>query len=882
MAHTSTVSALSGELVASLTGLSTSKDAAAFKRVREGAVRAFRTQQYARTNQFEVHKTLDGVVEKFQILYREDLAEALDLRLKKLQPLSTKWTPEILSLLLELSDRPLEKTTLSDLDRLRPPVPPPQLTWQDILREDPLTEEGVWDDIDYAAHGSSDEDSFYVDEEQEAAKDTPATSIAEDDLVASVQQFSIVPDATHIEKIRRAQKPFKSLSSHSEDFGGELLSIGITELMVVRETLFMLRGLPTTVFDLESETGIVRFKESVALPQSSSASTAVLLKELAGLGSRVNALRVWSREQHSVALLQSFQDAICRRIWAFDRSVSTIERKFMDEKGCAVVSIIEICTDAEILARPLLQLQGLTEDLSTRLYPLQCLELLFDRVCLAQLTEDPATFEELGIIFFTCLQVYLRPIRGWMEDGHIDKDDRVFFVQENQKISDLSSLWHNRFSLRLDSSGELHAPHFLRASFKRIFNTGKTIVFRKSLEIDQDQDTTMLLEPSLDYHSVCKSSSDGDLLPFAETFATAFNEWVDSKHTVASVTVKQQLFKDCGLSRSLDALEFLFLSRNGALFQAFADTLFEKLDNRSRSWDDRFLANDLMEAIYSGVSPVDTENISIRTLPNKARIRSVRRLGTILIDYPLPWPIANIIRKHSMPTYQKVFALLLQVYRAAYLLRRLAFVSLAANHRIRTTHLLRFRMSRFVDTLQDYLTETVIGISTAQMRKELAEADDVDTMASAHQAYVQKLEAQCLLAKNFSPFHKAIIQILDLVVAFSDTHTSLHKSNSSQGENSFTARQKQRRRRSALQAAALHEESDSEPDLDAEDGASEGGDEYDADTEHVGILEGSFPERVRKASKEFDKLNHFIIAGLRQIGRTGSEACWEMLAERLE
>jgi len=62
-------------------------------------------------------------------------------------------TPEVLHLLLELSDEPLNKTRLSDLDALVPPSPPKELTWEDIIAEDPLEGE-IWDDVDFGAESS--------------------------------------------------------------------------------------------------------------------------------------------------------------------------------------------------------------------------------------------------------------------------------------------------------------------------------------------------------------------------------------------------------------------------------------------------------------------------------------------------------------------------------------------------------------------------------------------------------------------------------------------------------------------------------------------------------------------------------------------------------
>lgn len=86
--------------------------------------------------------------EKFRIRDRDDLADALRSRLTELPP--SGFTPEILSLFLLLSDRPLEKASVEDLE---PALAPQALTWADIIAEDPLTGD-IWEDVDFGAESS--------------------------------------------------------------------------------------------------------------------------------------------------------------------------------------------------------------------------------------------------------------------------------------------------------------------------------------------------------------------------------------------------------------------------------------------------------------------------------------------------------------------------------------------------------------------------------------------------------------------------------------------------------------------------------------------------------------------------------------------------------
>src|SRR5436190_20969782 len=104
-------------------------------------MRNLRYHNFARTNQFEVQETLDGLEEKFRVFNQDELADALRERLNKLSAISTKWTPDVLSLLLQLSDRPATNSRIEDLELLKSPDIPPKLTWAEIFADDPLDEE---------------------------------------------------------------------------------------------------------------------------------------------------------------------------------------------------------------------------------------------------------------------------------------------------------------------------------------------------------------------------------------------------------------------------------------------------------------------------------------------------------------------------------------------------------------------------------------------------------------------------------------------------------------------------------------------------------------------------------------------------------------------
>ncbi|OJD33378.1 gamma-tubulin complex component [Diplodia corticola] len=945
MAHSASLHSAATELIYKIVGPSASDNPRKFRRTRDAVLRGLRSQQWARVNQFDVQSSYEGLIEKFIVRDREDLAEALEDRVRELLRLQTKTTPDILALFLSLSDRPVENSSLEDLERIKPPKPAPELTWAEIIADDPLDEEGIWDDIDYAAESSEDEQSEPAPRQRKRAATedtTPASSVVdEDEFTAAAEACIISPDPSVLQGIEEAQF---WRQSHKRDSMLPKPETHITELQAVRETLFMLRGVPASLFTLNKDLRRMELSKNYALSHTAIPTWQHQLQELAGIGTTLLQLRFWVKFEQTIALLQTFRAAIVEELRSFDTFVAQLQDCCLGSGRPVTVSLIAVTTKVRQRASPLLRIRRLITEASqsAQRSPFLLLEGLYDEINMAQMAGDADLFSVLSRIFFRCLQTYLKPIRRWMEEGELGINDQIFFVGTVDKSSEAASLWHDQFILRRDQLGKLHAPSFLHPAAKRIFNSGKSVIFLKELghHLSDSSDVT---EPRLDLEAVCGAStfdsSSIPLAPFSELFGFAFEDWIRSKYTFASSILRERLFSGYGLWESLDALDFIYLSKDGSLMQAFADTVFEKLDRGRRGWNDRYVMSEIARSIYGTVPSVLADKLAIRTVSVKEKStspRSVKALAAIAVDYFLPWHIVNVIQRHSTATYQRVFVLLLQVYRARYVLRTSSlWRSTAALHRTTTPqnqraaaaakhkHLqyhLRHRLLWLADTLHSYLTETVFAASTASLRAALARAADIDEMAAVHAAHVAALEDRCLLAPRLAPLHGALVELLDLCVAFADlvaaseeeeeegqegrmmTAAAAEWGRSTVGGSADGRRrvsgvagrkrpgvQKGGRRVSGLQVA-LAEVSDESSEDEAEGGGG-GGAELDGEDGGVGkkgrkrsaVRErGSMQERLGRMKEAFEKHFAFVIAGLRGVSRAGGERCWEVLAERLE
>lgn len=210
----------------------------------------------------------------------------------------------------------------------------------------------------------------------------------------------------------------------------------------------------------------------------------------------------------------------------------------------------------------------------------------------------------------------------------------------------------------------------------------------------------------------------------------------------------------------------------------------------------------------------------------------------------------------------------------------------------------RQRLIWFADILRSYLTETVIHLSTQDMKTAMIKAADIDDMSNIHVKYVARLQEQALLSDNLKPIHKAIISILDLGVilaercfpsasqshlltsstASASSTTTSAPASTNNNNNPAKPKPKLSRRKSFIPALAENLNDSSASDTDGAASDEEGSNAKSTNTTNS---TSNLRDTLRMVEKELDRLLPFVTAGLRNVGRVGAEPCWEVLAERL-
>ncbi|ELR08903.1 hypothetical protein VC83_01796 [Pseudogymnoascus destructans] len=869
MSHIAKIGALTDELVTTLTGLTPKNDPARFSACRESAVRSFRYGNYPRVNQFDVEQNLVGLEEKFRVYNKDGLANAFRQRLDELGTQSTKWTPEILHLFLGLSDRPVHKSRLKDLEFLSPPEEhvEPTYKWKDLVKDDPLLRDKIWRNIDYT-QDSSEDDDIYSDSDFEppSPTDTAQSSVAgvgtghPSDLAIAIDSTSL--NRLHKEQFWRAtrRKPLSVVDAYFE----KPPTFPITDLQAIRETLFMLRGLPTTLYsDLDKASSTRNNGEAIIRPASGFILPGVshhvfynILDKFSSYGTSLKLLRTWTPVDKRLPLLQRLHEQFQTRLRELDEIFSSLEEPYLVRKSDVIVSLA--ATEHAVGSRmlPFETLAKLVQEHHNS-PPFRWLEALYDETCKFQLAENSDMYEFVGSIFFECFAIYLRPIKTWMEDGELNEASG-FFVKEDVKNNDRMRIWEKYIIQNDETGAPYQTPKFLRTSAHKILTSGKSIVVLKELQQYRYMRLSWeSMEPVLSFQTVCGDHGNS-LLPFTELFDSAFEAWIKTKHHSTSFILRTELVESHHLGSVIDGLETVYFMTNGAMSNAFTSSIFDDLSRGTAEWNNPFsLTSHLRSTMGHGVG---RQRISIKIAPSTADVftarRTVKSLATIEICYDIPWKVALVIRPVTLNAYKRIAIFLLQIRRASYIL---------SGSLSRTTSApplyygLRTKLLWFSNTLYSYLTDIVLRVSMDEMRKNMATADEVDDMIEIHENFLKKVTTQALLGQRLELIHKTILQILDLAIALEDAQAMLAPPAASPTK---------------VMPEEAETDSDSDSSFDSED---EGDLSIFPDQKDT-----PYPEHLRFIKTELDRLSRFVLVGLRGVARVGQESNWDILVEKME
>jgi gamma-tubulin complex component 5 len=791
------------------------------RKYRDAFHRRIKHHNYARTNQFEVTERLDGLEEKFQILNRDDLSDALRSRHAEIlqHESGSRFSPDVLDFLLRLS---VDPANIKRSDRLisvkEKPRELPPLRWVDIEKNGPIDHhDPIWQNPEYSDLSS--------DEDVVAISSTATSPRSVQEWVGKAKEEA----SEHGDKILGKQSLPESVDLsiyRNLGLGKTNPTVLLEELQATRECLFMLQGLPTNLYSGDSTTYTANIR--YGLRNVNQEVFGEILRSFGRIGKRVEFVRGWMSEVQTTQYTRSLRESIKVFVSRFDVGVCEMQRRFLRPSGVAHIGLLP-CLEAS--TRNFKDMEVVWEYLqiceTKKVDSIGQLEVLFDLVCSEQAAGKMVEASRLMEIFTPAFKVYLRPLVHWMNYGELHENLEGFFVTCGGEQKDLTSLWEGWFLLD-ESHHERRASRFLKQFSQTIFTLGKTTLFLRRLD-DQQSKVSLEVSSLVSHEKLLKALASGYLI-FAEIFAEVFGSAVTPALSHTSALLYQQLDRQCGLWNVLDAFECIYFANQGPITDSIETTLFRRLDKCQTAWSDKFINLDLFENAFAAIPNLDTGRLVIHSSHTssrgiESRRKSVKILGDLSVNYRIPWQIANIIPQACFASYRRISLLLMQIRRTRYSLeQRTHFhvmnASLDSNlAQQNVSRALYQKLLLFGNVLYNHLTALVIDSSTLLMKARMRQASSVDEMTRVHTLYISDLEKACLTTKRLTPIRDAIVSILDLGIRFADIVTTppggtpaVDDDADARSFRSAASRPRMRRRREDEDAEDEDEDEDEEGD----------------------------------------------------------------------
>ena len=426
MASTTSINAWTEELALSVIAPTTRS--ADIRKYRENFVRKVKHHNFGRTNQFAVAEKLSGLEEKFQILNWDDVAEELYLRRMELTKHEERWVPDVLDLLLYLSHDPIRNSRVDNLHKLqaRSKTPPP-LKWADVEKDDPIDRrEQIWS-IPEHSDFSSDEDEIV----QSSTHTSPAS-------MKQTQRNEIEIERIFVTSDLGEDSATSSKLAASQFWRGSEQIVMVTEKQAIREVLFMLSGLPTSMFTAHEHH--IRPNAQYRLRHLEPESSASLLQEAANIGSEIGSFRKWLQSPQATSVMQLVQSNIRNALASFERTMNHMQTNLLHQiSPTGVISLLQTLQSVRWSSAPLKPIANITMCVAQN-ESIIALNTLYEQLDLAYSCSDAEALHTILPIFLAATKLYAEPIDRWLQIGRVVSSPEPLFISESSKPRDPTTL----------------------------------------------------------------------------------------------------------------------------------------------------------------------------------------------------------------------------------------------------------------------------------------------------------------------------------------------------------------------------------------------------------------------------------------------------------
>ncbi|XP_062303027.1 gamma-tubulin complex component 3 [Osmerus eperlanus] len=363
----------------------------------------------------------------------------------------------------------------------------------------------------------------------------------------------------------------------------------------------------------------------------------------------------------------------------------------------------------------------------------------------------------------------------WIYDGELEDTYHEFFVASDPNVK-TDRLWHDKYSLRKSM-----IPTFITMDqARKVLLIGKSINFLHQVCHDRT--------PPGAITQVSKSAdSPKDAAELLSDLEGAFQGKIDAAYFDTSKYLLNVLNQSYLLLEHLQAMRRYLLLGQGDFIRHLMDLLKPELARPATTLYQHNLTGILETAVRATNAQYDSPEILKRL---DVRLLEVSPGDTgwdvFSLDYHVDGPIATVFTRECMSHYLRVFNFLWRAKRMEYILTDI-WKGQMCNAKLlkgmpelsgvlHQCHILASEMVHFIHQMQYYITFEVLECSWDELWNKVQQAQDLDHIIAAHEAFLDSVISRCLLDTNSRSLLNQLRAIFDQIIEFQTAQDSLYRS----------------------------------------------------------------------------------------------------------
>ncbi|KAM5288975.1 gamma-tubulin complex component 3 isoform 2-T2 [Ctenodactylus gundi] len=597
-------------------------------------------------------------------------------------------------------------------------------------------------------------------------------------------------------------------SRREGDTGG---TTEITEAALVRDILYVFQGIDGKSIKMNSAENRYTVEGKANLSKSLR-DTAVRLAELGWLHNKVRKYTDQRSLDRSFGLVgQSFCAALHQELKEYYRLLSVLHSQLQleDDQG------VNLGLESSLTLRRLLVW---TYDPKIRLKTLAALVdhcqgrkggELASAVHAYTKTGDPYMRSLVQHILSLVSHPVLSFLYRWIYDGELEDTYHEFFVASDPTVK-TDRLWHDKYTLRKSM-----IPSFMTMEQSRkVLLIGKSINFLHQVCHDQTPTTKMI--------AVTKSAeSPQDAADLFTDLENAFQGKIDAAYFETSKYLLDVLNKKYSLLDHMQAVRRYLLLGQGDFIRHLMDLLKPELVRPATTLYQHNLTGILETAVRATNAQFDSPEI-LRRLDVRLLEVSPGDTGwdVFSLDYHVDGPIATVFTRECMSHYLRVFNFLWRAKRMEYILTDIRKGHMCNAKLLRSMpefsgvlhqcHVLASEMVHFIHQMQYYITFEVLECSWDELWNRVQQAQDLDHIIAAHEAFLDTITSRCLLDSDSRVLLNQLRAVFDQIIELQNAQDAIYRAALEELQRRLQFEEKKQQREAEGQWGVTTEEEEEE------------------------------------------------------------------------